>query len=398
VVVPAQGRRRLELSRLLASLQVGLSLVLLVGAGLFTRSLQNLKAVDTGYHADQIVTMALDPAQIGYKPGQLLTFYRDLSQRLANLPGVKASTYTRNAPISGSFSRFGIEVPGYQPRPGEEMAVLFNQIDAQFFATFGIPLLSGRDFGQMDTPESPKVAMVNKSLARYFFANDNPIGKRITLEDYKNLEIIGVVADTKYRDLKEAPPKTAYIPYSQYTNTNQRILGVRATRDASAIIAAIRREVRTLDPNLPIYAIKTFAEQINDSISRERLVALLSTLFGLFALLLAALGLYGVIAYSVSQRTREIGIRVALGAKQSDVLRMILRQGMVVVGAGIAIGLVAALALTHLVRALLFGIAPTDLLTFTAVPVTLAAVALFACLIPARRAAKVDPTVALRYE
>src|SRR5258706_7748038 len=183
VGVPGRGRCW-ELSRLLVSLQVGLSLVLLVGAGLFTRSLQNLKAVDTGYRSDQIVTMALDPAQIGYKIGQLRTFYGDLSQRLAALPGAKAITYARNAPISGSFSRYGIEVRGYQPRPGEEMAVLFNQIDARFFATFGTPLLSGREFGQPDTPESPKVVIVNNSLARYFFGDGNPIGKRITLEDY----------------------------------------------------------------------------------------------------------------------------------------------------------------------------------------------------------------------
>src|SRR5262249_19885415 len=166
------------------------------------------KDVDTGYRPDQVVTLTLDPAQIGYKTGQLRTFYRDLRQRLAALPGVKATTYTRNAPISGSFSRYGIEVPGYQPGPGEEMAVLFNQVDEQFFATFGASLLSGREFERSDTPESPKVAIVNKSLARYFFGDDNPLGKRITLEDYKDLEIIGVVADTKYRDLKEAPPKT----------------------------------------------------------------------------------------------------------------------------------------------------------------------------------------------
>ena len=397
VVVSGSGRRW-ELSRLLVSLQVGLSLVLLVGAGLFTRSLKNLKAVDTGYRSDQIVTMALDPAQIGYKIGQVRTFYGDLSQRLATLPGVKATTYTRNAPISGSFSRYGIEVPGYQPRPGEEMAVLFNQIDTQFFATFGTTLLSGREFGQSDAPESPKVAIVNNGLARYFFGEDNPIGKRITLEGYQGLEIVGVVADTKYRDLKEAPPKTAYIPYSQYTNTDQRILCVRANGDATAIVAAIRREVRSLDPNLPVYGIKTFAEQINDSIRQERLVALLSSLFGLLALLLAALGLYGVVAYAVTRRTHEIGIRLALGAKRMNVLQLILGNGMKLMLFGMVLGFAGALGLTRILRNQLYQVGTTDPWTFAAVALLLGLVGFFSCLIPARRAIKVDPIAALRHE
>src|SRR5882672_3688085 len=207
-VVVVGGGRRWELGRLLVILQVALSLVLLVGAGLFARSLWNLKTVDIGYNTDQVITMALDPAQNGYKIERLRNFYNQLSARLAALPGVKTTTFTRNAPMSGSYSRFGIEVPGYQPRPGEEMAVLFNQIDPQFFATFGTPLPLGREFSTQDTPESPKVVIVNHSLARRFFGAENPLGKRITLENYKDLEIVGVVADAKYRDLKEAAPLT----------------------------------------------------------------------------------------------------------------------------------------------------------------------------------------------
>jgi predicted permease len=278
------------------------------------------------------------------------------------------------------------------------MAVLFNQIDAQFFATFGTALLSGREFGQADTPESPKVAIVNNSLARYFFGEDNPIGKRITLEDYKDLEIVGVVADTKYRDLKEAPPKTAYVPYSQYPNTEQRILAVRATGDAAAIVAAIRREVRSLDPNLPIYGIKTFAEQINESISRERLVALLSSLFGLFALLLAALGLYGVVAYAVTRRTREIGIRLALGAQPASVLRLVLRETLLLALIGICIGLPAALFSTRLIKDLLFELVPNDPFIITMASFVMISIAIIAGYLPARRAARVDPMEALRHE
>jgi predicted permease len=357
-----------------------------------------LKTVDTGYRSDQVVTVSLDPAQIGYKTEQVRTFFSDLRERVAALPGVKATTYTRNAPISGSFSRYGIKVPGYQPSPGEEMAVLFNQVDEQFFATFGTPLSSGREFGRSDTPESPKVAIVNKSLARYFFGDENPLGKRITLEDYEDLEIIGVVADAKYRDLKETPPKTAYIPYSQYVNTDPRILGVRVTGDATAIVTAIRREVRSLDPNLPIFGIKTFAEQINDSISRERLVALLSNFFGFFSLLLAALGLYGVVACAVTRRTREIGIRMALGAQPGSVLRSVFRETLLLALIGVCLGVPAALFGARLIQGLLFELVPNDPLIITVASLVMVTIAIVAGYLPARRAARIDPMVALRFE
>ncbi|MGH9851385.1 MAG: ABC transporter permease, partial [Blastocatellia bacterium] len=364
-VVMVGAGRRWELGRLLVIAQVALSLVLLVGAGLFVRSLRNLKMVDNGYHTDQVVTLALDPAQNGYKIERLRNFYSQLSERLAAFPGVKTTTFTRNAPMSGSYSRFGIEVPGYQPRPGEEMAVLFNQIGPQFFATFGAPLLLGREFSAQDTPESPKVVIVNHGLARRFLGAENPLGKRITLENYKDLEIVGVVPDAKYRNLREAAPHTAYIPYSQYDQLGQRILCVRAAGDAGALVAAIRQEVRSLDPNLPVFNVKTFAEQINDSVSRERLVALLSSFFGLFALLLSSLGLYGVMAYAVTRRTREIGIRMALGAQTTSVLWLTLRETLLLALIGIAIGLPVALVSSRLTEELLFGLTPTDPLTIT---------------------------------
>jgi predicted permease len=396
-VVVSSGGHRWELSRMLVILQIGLSLVLLVGAGLFTRSLQNLRGVDTGYHADQVVTMSLDPAQIGYKLERLRSFYSDLSERLAALPGVKTTTYTRNAPISGSYSRFGIDVPGYQPRPGEDMGVLFNQIGPDFFATFGAPLLSGREFNVQDTPGSPKVAIINNTLARYFFGSESPLGKRITLENYKDLEIVGVVADTKYRDLKEAPPKTAYIPY-QYDNTGQRILAVSATGDPSLLISAIRQEVRNLDPNLPIFNVRTYSEQVDASVSLERLVALLSSFFGLFALLLASLGLYGVMAYAVTRRTREIGIRMALGAQPASVLKLVLRETLLLALIGISIGVPAALIGSRLIKDLLFGLAPNDPLTIVVASLVMISIAVIAGYLPALRAARVDPMIALRHD
>ncbi|MBI4660336.1 MAG: ABC transporter permease [Verrucomicrobia bacterium] len=392
------GNRRWELRRLLVVLQVALSLVLLVGAGLFARSLRNLQAVDDGYHTDQVVTLALDPAQSGYKAEQLRTFDDLLSERVAALPGVKTATYTYYVPMSGGYSRYGIEVPGYQLRPGEEMAVLQNQIASQFFATFGIALLAGREFSAQDTPESPKVVIVNESLARRFFGAESPLGRRITLENYKDLEIVGVVADAKYRTLKEALPQTAYLPFSQYNTLRERTLCVRVADQASALVAALRREVRGLDPQLPVFNVKTFAEQISESVSRERLVALLSSFFGFFALLLAALGLYGVMAYGVARRTREIGIRMALGAQTSNVLWLVLRETLLLVCAGVAVGLPVALAATRLTEGLLFGLTPNDPLTLALAVAVMVVIAALAGYLPARRAAHVNPLSALRHE
>jgi predicted permease len=397
VAVSGSGRRW-ELRRLLVVLQVALSLVLLVGGGLFVRSLRNLQTVEMGYHTDQVITLSLNPAQKGYKSEALRNFYNQLSERLAALPGVKTMTFARNVPMSGAFSRYGIEAPGYQARPGEEMAVLFNQVAPQFFATFGTPLLLGREFSAQDTPQSPKVAIVNQGVARRFFGSDNALGQRITLENYQDLEIVGVVADAKYRNLKEAAPLTAYIPYAQYEELGQRTLCVRAAGDASALIAAIRQEVRNLDPNLPVYNVKTFAEQINDSVSQERLIALLSSFFSFFALLLAALGLYGVMSQAVTRRTHEIGIRMALGAKPQDVLGLVLGEVLLLVALGIGIGLTAALATTRYVASLLFDLTPNDPLTITLATLLLMGVAVLAGYVPARRAARVDPLIALRTE
>jgi predicted permease len=397
-VVVTGGSRRWELRRLLVIMQVALSLFLLIGAGLFVRSLQNLRAVDDGYNADQVVTFAMDPAQSGYKLDQLRDFFTGLGERLEVLPGVKSVSFVRNTPLSGRFSRIGIEVPGYQSRPDEEMAVLLNQASSQFFATFGTPILMGRDFGAEDTPDSPKVVIVNESLTRHFFGSENPLGKRLSLESYKDLEIVGVVADARYRNLKDPSPQTAYIAYSQYASMNQRTLCVRGAGDANALIAAVRREVNSLDPNLPVFNVKTFADQIDESVSRERLVALLSSFFGLFALLLASLGLYGVMAYAVARRTREIGIRLALGASAGNVLWLVLRETMLVLIVGIAIGLPAALGAAQLIEGLLFGLTPADPLTIILATLVMIVISAVAGYLPARRASRVDPMVALRYE
>ncbi|HEU0004594.1 MAG TPA: ABC transporter permease, partial [Terriglobia bacterium] len=397
-VVLSGGNRKWELRRVLVVLQVALSLILLVGAGLFVRSLQNLKAVDDGYSTDQVVMLALDPGQSGYKLDELRRFYARLNERVSVIPGVKSASYTKNVPLSGRWSRIGVEVPGYQARPDEEMAALFNHIAPQFFSTFGMTLLSGRDFSAQDTPDSPKVVIINEKFAHYFFRNEDPVGKRISLENLKDLEIVGVVADAKYRNLREQAPQTVYLPLSQSSSMMQRTLCARASGIPSNLIAAIRREVRSLDPNLPVFGMKTFADQVNESVSQERLVAMLSSFFGFFALLLASLGLHGVMAYSVARRTREIGIRIALGAQTGSVLRLVLGETLLLVLIGIALGLPAALAATRLTEGLLFGLTATDPFTIALATLVMIAVASLAGWMPASRAARVDPMVALRCE
>jgi len=396
----AGGSRKLELRRLLVVLQVALSLVLLVCGGLFVRSFQNLKEVDLGYTSDQIVSMSLALGRSGYKTDQQRSFYQQLSERLRALPGVKSATYTNSMPLEpkpygkeeGEF-----EVPGSHSPPNEKPTALMHPITPQFFATFGIPLLRGRDFNWQDSVGRVyKVVIVNDRFARYFFGNENPLGKRISVAGFE-FEIVGIVGNARLSSLKETMSRAVYYPAFTALLANQRLC-VRARGDAGALIAAIRNEVRQLDPNLPVYDIKTFADQIDESISRERMIALLSSFFGLFALLLAGLGLYGVMAYAVSRRAREIGIRMALGAQAGNVLWLVLRETLLLVAIGIAIGLPVALAATRLTKGLLFGLTANDPLTITLAPLVMIAIAAMAGYLPARRAAQVDPMVAVRQD
>jgi len=394
------GRRKWELRRLLVVLQVALSLVFLVCGGLFVRSLQNLKAVDLGYTSDQIVSMSLALGTSGYTTDQQRSFYQQLSERLTALPGVKSATYAKSMPLEPKpygKEEGEIEVPGSHSPPNEKLTTLMHPITPQFFATFGIPLLRGRDFNWQDSVgRIYKVVIVNDRFARYFFGNENPLGKRISVAGFE-FEIVGVVGDARLNSLKETMSRTVYYPAFTALLANQRLC-VRAMGDAGALIAAIRNEVRRLDPNVPVYDIKTFADQIDESISRERLIALLSSFFGLFALLLAGLGLYGVMAYAVARRTREIGIRMALGAQAGNVLWLALRETLLLVSIGVAIGLPAALAVTRLTRGMLFGLTENDPLTIGLATLVMMAIAAMAGYLPARRAAQVDPMMVLRQE
>jgi predicted permease len=277
----------------------------------------------------------------------------------------------------------------------EKPTSLFNGATPQFFAVFGVPLLYGRDFNAQDSVGAPKVIIVNDSFARYFFGSENPLGKRVSTEPFRNLEIIGVVGDAKLWSLKETMSRTAYYAVEQRQMGRQKLC-VRTAGDAGALVAAIRHEVRSLDPNLPVFNVKTFAEHIDESISRERMIAMLASFFSLFALLLAMLGLYGVMAFTVTRRTREIGVRMALGAQKRNILSLVLRETLLLVSIGIAIGLPVALAATRLTKGMLFGLTPNDPWTITLAAIVMLAVAALAGYLPARRATKVDPMTALR--
>jgi len=392
------GGSRFELRKILVVSQVAVSLLLLVGAGLFVRTLQNLKGVDLGFKADKVLLLSVNPGLNAYTPVQVRGFYAQLLDRVSALPGVQSASLTDMPLLAGAWVD-GVSVEGYQARPGQDMSTTAKKVEPKFFETMGISLLAGRDFGAEDGPDAPKVAIINETFARAFWGHENPIGRRIGVGSKPDREIIGVIKDTKYRDLKEQTQRTVYVPFAQAEAVSaERTLHVRTAGDPKNLIAAIRHEVQTLDQNLPVYGVRTYTELVAESMSQERIIATLSSFFGLLALLLASIGLYGVMAYAVVRRRREIGIRIALGAQARDVLKLVVGQGIRLTLIGVAIGLGAAFALTRLIKSLLFGVGVTDPTTFVVISLLLTLVALLACYLPARRATRVDPMVALRYE
>jgi predicted permease len=390
--------RLLSLRSGLILLQVALSLPLLVGAALLLRTLQNLRAVDTGFGKDNVLFVTLNPALNGYSPEKSRNFYNELLLKTRALPGVKTASLATDSPLSGGWDMNGIVVEGYTPREDEKMNVDATYISPDYFRTLDIPLLMGRDFSEQDTLGSPKVAIINEKMARYFFDAANPIGKRIGLEKIPDVTIIGVVKDAKYINLREPMRRHFYTPIMQEPRLFDLALHVKTGTDTQAVANQLRAQIKELDPHLPLYNVKSLVTEIDESLVQERLVTWLSTAFGLLATLLAALGLYGVLTFSVARRTREIGIRVALGAQRRDVFKLIISQGMILVGIGVALGLAASYALSRLIATLLFGVSPTHPMTFVTVSSVLILVALLACYLPARKATKVDPLVALRYE
>ena len=403
---------RFSFGNTLVIAQLAMSLTLLIGAGLFVRSLLKLRSVDTGFNRENVLLLSVDPQLVHYKPEQIGPLYKQMLERLAAVPGVSTVSLGRQGLLSGGGTQGSIKVPGTTPLPDENRffekngelewnAPFLAQVGPRFFETLGMPIIRGRDFNDGDNETAPRVAVVNEAFARYYFGNDNPLGRSFDRgeEDGGLVEIVGLVKDAKTATIREQAPRTFYVPFLQDKSSwRETTFEVRSKVDPLTLAATLRRELQTLDPNLPVFRIRTLEDQVDESLGQERLVTTLASLFGVLALVLASLGLYGVMSYSVTQSTHEIGIRMALGAHQSDVLRLVLRNGMTLTIIGAALGLAGAFALTRLISSLLFQINATDPLTFISVSVVLCVVALIACYLPARRATKVDPLIALRNE
>jgi predicted permease len=400
-------RGPLTFRKVLTVAQVALSLLLLEGAGLFVRTLRNLKAVDIGYDRENVLLLELVPVLNGYSDEQSTRFFEQVIERVNQLPGVRSASLGSMGLLGPGLWIEGVRVEGEDTSRGEERAGWINSVSPKYFETLKVPLLLGRSFTGRDTKSAPKVAIVNQTFARRFFAGGKAVGRHFNLGDVKNIEIVGVVRDGKYKDVREEPPNVVAVrgepPNVVYVSFEQKLgvamtLYVRTVGDPTKMTAAIRREVQSVDANVPIYKVRTLEAQLDESLSQERLVATLSSWFGAFALLLASIGLYGVLAYSVTRRTNEIGLRMALGAERGGVIWMVLREALLLVGTSVAIGVPLALALARSVSSLLYGLKPTDSLTISAAVVLLFAVAATASYLPARRASRVDPMVALRSE
>lgn len=378
--------------------QVALSLPLLVTAALLLKTLLNLRAVDTGFGKENVLLASLNPTLNGYTPERSANFYNELLARTRAMPGVKFASLASDSPLSGSWDQYGIVVEGYTPREGERMGSDVTLVSTDYFKALAIPLVAGRDFTDEDRQGSPKVVIVNEQMAKHFFGTTDVLGKKIGLEKVPDITIVGVVKDAQYVNLRRERRRHFYLPTMQEKVLMNLTLHVKTDTDPAVVAESLRAGLKTLDPHLPLYNVKTLSTEIDESLVQERLVTWLSSAFGLLATLLTALGLYGVLTFSVARRTREIGIRVALGAQRRDVFKLIMIRGVVLVGVGVLIGVGASIALARVLESMLFGVEANNIATLVIVSVGLVVVALLACYLPARRATQVDPLVALRYE
>jgi predicted permease len=397
----SSGSARNSLSKALVVAQVATSLVMLIGAGLFIRTLRNLQSLETGFNHENLVTFSLNPRLNNYPPAQTAQLFRRLLERLEAIPGARSATLSQHPILAGSRNDAPIFMQNRTLRQSEGGNALVNDVAANFLDTLQIPILRGRGFTLRDDDErAPKVAVVNQAFARKYFGDEDPLGKRIGLDNVKNsgqLEIIGVARDAKYFELRGDMPPTVYLPYFQEP-AYSAYFTVRTTGEPTAMFALIREAAHEIDGSLPISDFKTVRQQVESGWAQERLFATLSGFFGLLALSLAAIGLYGVMAHSVARRKNEIGIRMALGAGRRDVIRLVLGESLMLVALGVGVGLATALAATRLISAQLFGLAPTDPLTIAMATLPLIGVAALAGYLPARKAAQTDPMRVLRNE
>jgi putative ABC transport system permease protein len=380
--------------------QVALSLLLLVSAGLLIRSFDKLLRVNVGFKAQQLLSLEYRLPRTKYKePTALWNFHRQVMDRIQEVPGVESVALVRGLPFSGNGATIPITLPDREaPVKGAEPEVMFNTVTPNYFQTMGIPFVRGRLFGNEDQPQSPPVVIINQTMAQRFWPNQDPLGKQVkSVQDGTTATIVGVVGDAKHYWLEEVAKPQMYGAYVQQPGYFATVV-IRTTVEPLSLSEPVRQAIWKVDPDQPMWKIRTVEFLVNRSVADRKFLLALMGMFAGLALVLTMIGLYGVISYLVNQRTQEIGIRMALGAQGLDIMRMVLRQGMVLVITGVVLGLAAAWLSTSLISRLLYQISPTDPLTFTAIAGLLIAVALLACYLPARRATKVDPLVALRYE
>jgi predicted permease len=406
------GGGNVVLRKTLVAAQVMLSLLLLIAAGLFVRTLSNLRELGPGFPVERLMGFDVDPSLNGYSTERAKAFYTRLTEELSGMAGVRSVGLAAQRILENDEWDSSMTVEGYTAKPGQNPEPFMNSISPGYFATLGVPIINGRDFTVKDThnvkhspdPDdfSPTTIMINESFAKKYFAGRNPVGLHVGYGSdpgtKTDMEVIGVVPDIKYTNLRDEIPPQAYVPYLASHFLGGMTVYVRTNLDPKQLGSLVRRKVHQLDPNVPVYGMRTTDEQIDLSLRTERLVASLSAVFGFLATLIAVIGLYGVMAYTVARRTREIGIRMALGAKHGNVIWMVMKEAMLLIGAGILAGLPISFLLSTLVRNQLFGIAPTDLVTLLTATLVLVVVACMAGFLPALRASRVDPTTALRYE
>ena len=386
----------------LVVMQVAVSLVLVIGAGLLTRTLVNLKEFYPGFNQDNVLLFSVNPLMTGYREDQLVSLYERLLDHFKTIPGVRSATFSVHSPLSSGFSSSPLNVQGYKPPSDRELAsVGVEAVGPEYFRTIQTAVLLGRDFTAADRAGGPKVAILNKTAAHFYFGEASPIGRRVNMPGYRGdpswLEIVAVVDDAKYHDLREQAAPMVYIPLFQAPESGVTF-EVRTGIDPASAAPALLNAVKATDNRLPVFAVKTLRTQLDDSLVQERLVASLSSAFGALALLLAGVGLYGLMAYAVNRRTNEIGIRMALGARPAEIAGMVLRETLLLVGLGLAIGIPASMIASRLIASELYGLKSSDGTTILLAILLLAGIAALAGYLPARRASRVDPMIALRYE
>ena len=400
----AHGFWRVSLSAALVVMQVGLSMVLLTGAGLFARSLAKLQSEDVGFDRSNMLLVSIDPRLAGYKPAELAGLYQQIIERVGTVPNVQAVTVSTYSPFSGHMRTSSIKLAGFTPQPGEDPLVEDMLTGPKYAQTLGVPMIQGRDIEVRDTASGPSVAVVNETFVEHYLKGQNPIGRTFTFDDENDksaaIEIVGVIGDVKSQDTREPVVPAIFRPILQVQDQSAYTVNIqiRTNGDPTAVAAPVRQMINQVDDKLPIYDVMSMNEQIRDKLNQDRLIAQLVSFFGALALILACIGLYGVMAHGVARRTNEIGIRMALGAKGGNIAWMVLRETLLLVITGLALGIPAALLLARLIATQLFGMSPTDPLTLIAAAIVLTVVALLAGYIPARRASHVDPLTALRYE